>query len=144
MVDPIQGRHMSVRTKKIALGSLEIAILEYLWEHGAAEVKSVAAGLLLKRRVTGNTVQSAMERLFRKGFLARQKVSHAYVYNSKVSHSQVISRVIGEVLDSFSPDTANNYLLAFVDYAADVDEDSLDALEALIKRKRLEKSGSAE
>lgn len=134
---------MSVRTKKIALGSLEITILEYLWKNGAAEVKTVFAGIASNRKTSINTVQSAMERLFRKGFLEREKVSHAYVYKASISHPEIISKVIGDILGSFPSSTADNYLLAFVDYAADIDEDSLDALEEMIQRKRKKLGGEA-
>lgn len=132
---------MSVRTPKIALGPLEIQILEYLWRYGAAEVKAVSRVLDAGRPNSLNTIQSGMERLYRKGFLSREKVSHAYVYDVALSRAQMFSRVIGEVLESFSPTNTDNYLLAFVDFAAECDADGLDALEVLIQRKRSEQKG---
>ena len=131
---------MSVRTPKISLGPLEIAILEFLWARDGAEVKTVYGKVKTSQGPTLNTVQSAMERLFRKGVLSREKVGHAYLYRAEVSRGQMISRVVGDVLNSFSPDSSDKYLMAFLDYAADGDEATLDALEKLIKSKRAGKA----
>lgn len=127
---------MSVRTPKIALGPLEIAILEFLWAHDGAEVKTVYRKVKTSKGPSLNTVQSAMERLFRKGVLTREKISHAYLYRAELSRGQMISRVVGDVLKSFSPDSSDKYLMAFLDYAAEGDESTLDELEKMIKRKR--------
>ncbi|WP_291076102.1 BlaI/MecI/CopY family transcriptional regulator [Hyphomonas sp.] len=132
---------MSVRTRKIALGPLEIAIMKYLWRRGPADVKAVHLALGGDDGQTHNTVQSAMERLFKKGLLSRDKVSHAYVYRAEVSRSQIIGRVMDDVLRSLSPESKSSYLLAFLDHAADADSEALDTLERLIREKREEAGG---
>lgn len=129
---------MSVRTGKIALGPLEISILRYLWRRDGAEVKTVFRELGSSDAKSLNTVQSAMERLFRKGLLSREKVSHAYLYRAEVSRVQMISRVIDDVLQSFSTDSNDNYLLAFLDHAVESDAHALDMLEQMIKERREE------
>jgi len=127
---------MSIRTSELALGSLELAVLEHLWEHGAAEVKSVSKALRKRRRSSHNSIQAAMERLYRKGLLSREKVSHAYLYAAKVERGEFISRVIEDVLGTLSSGQSDNYLLAMVDYAAAMENNGLDLLETMIKRKR--------
>lgn len=131
---------MSVRTPKMALGPLEIAIMQYLWHRGPAEVKTVHHDLKCKGGQSHNTIQSAMDRLYKKGLLTRQKVSHAYLYEADVSRSQVIGRVMDDVLRSLSPESKSSYLLAFLDHAAESDSAALDTLERLIKQKRLERN----
>ena len=56
------------------LGELETAVLEHVWGRGPCDVKAVHRSLGVRRGITLNTVQSAMERLFKKGLLARDKV----------------------------------------------------------------------
>ena len=61
-----------------ALGALETAVMEHLWERGSGDVKTVHAALKA-RRITINTIQSTLRRLFDKQLLRRDKVSHAHV-----------------------------------------------------------------
>lgn len=133
---------MSVRTRKITLGPLEIRILKYLWRRGPAEVKAVHRDLEGDEGQTLNTVQSGMERLYKKGLLSREKVSHAFVYAADVSRSQIISRVMDDVLRSLSPESKTSYLLAFLDHAAETDSGALDTLERLIREKRQERDAN--
>src|SRR6266545_4001116 len=94
------------------LGDLETAVLEHVWAAGPCDVKAVHRTLGSRRGITLNTVQSTMERLFRKGLLVREKVSHAYVYSPRHTRE------------------------AFVDLAARTDEANLDRLERLIAERR--------
>jgi predicted transcriptional regulator len=123
----------------LVLGELESAVLEHLWSQGAEDVKSVHRALGLRRGIKLNTVQSTMDRLFRKGLLTREKVSHAYVYRAGVSREQLSTRVIGEVVDQLSGGRPNVMLSAFVSLAEQQGDDAMAQLEALIAERR--KSG---
>lgn len=117
------------------LGELEIAVLEYLWSAGAMEAKRVHKAIGTQRGISLNTIQSALERLYRKKLLRREKVHHAYVYAPTVRREELMTQLIDQVVNVFegkSPDL----LSAFVDFAARVDEHSLDRLEQLIAEHR--------
>jgi predicted transcriptional regulator len=105
--------------------------MEHLWAQGAGDVKSVHAALKA-RRITVNTVQSTLRRLFDKQLLRREKISHAHVYSPRSTrqayHRQVLAEVVGDVLRG----EAGAALSAFVDLAAEVDEAHLRTLEQLI------------
>lgn len=118
------------------LGDLEAAVLERLWASGPADVKAVHRAIGEPRGITLNTVQSAMERLFRKGLLTREKVSHAYVYSARHSREQLGARVVEEVVGRLLGGEAVPVLEAFVDLAARTDAANLDRLERLIAAKR--------
>lgn len=133
---------MTVRTRKIALGPLEISILQYLWKSGPAEVKAAHQELGHKDGQSYNTFQSTMDRLHKKGLLSRHKVSHAFLYEASVSQSQVVSRVMDDVLRSLSDNSRDAYLLAFLDHATESDSAALDTLERLIKERRQEQNAS--
>lgn len=118
------------------LGDLETAVLEHLWAAGPSDVKAVHRSVGAPRRITLNTVQSAMERLFRKGLLAREKVSHAYVYSPRHSREELGARVVQDVVARLLRGEAAPVLEAFVDLAARTDEANLDRLELLIAQRR--------
>ncbi|MCA9663890.1 MAG: BlaI/MecI/CopY family transcriptional regulator [Myxococcales bacterium] len=125
------------------LGDLEAAVLEHLWDAGSGDVKSVHAALRA-RRITPNTIQSTLRRLFDKGLLERVKVSHAYVYSPRLDrrdfHRRVLEEAVGEVLSG----EADVALAAFVDLVADTDEEHLRRLEELIAAKRRGPGGGGE
>ena len=125
----------------LVLGELESAVLEHLWSQGAEDVKGVHRALGLSRGIKLNTVQSTMERLYRKGLLTRDKVSHAYVYRAGVTREQLSTRVIGEVVDQLAGGEPNVMLSAFVSLAEREGDDALAQLEALIAQRRMANQG---
>ena len=118
------------------LGELESAVLEQLWAHGPADVKGVHRVIGPERRIALNTVQSTMERLYRKGLLAREKVSHAYVYTPLLSRDDVRARILQDVVARVVGGGTDLMLSTFVDVAARAGEETLDRLERLIAEHR--------
>ncbi|MDZ4149914.1 BlaI/MecI/CopY family transcriptional regulator [Methylicorpusculum sp.] len=123
--------------KRPYLGELEMAVLEYLWSHGEFDAKGVYSAVGKTRGISHNTIQSTLERLFKKKLLAREKISHAYVYQAKVGRDELMSRMINDVVNTISKNNADGMLAAFVDIAARTDEAHLDRLEQLINEYRL-------
>jgi predicted transcriptional regulator len=121
------------------LGELELAVLEHLWDVREADVAGTHAVTGKPRGITLNTVGSALERLFRKGLVARRKVSHAYRYRPRLSREQVAARRVLEAAGGIAALSGTAWLSAFVSLVADTDEDALDRLEALIAEKRGER-----
>jgi Predicted transcriptional regulator len=127
--------------RRLHLGDLEKSVLEHLWSHGSAHAKAVHGAIGRQRGITLNTVQSTLERLRSKGFLRREKVSHAYLYTPQVSREELMTQIIEEVVATFTKGQAEPMLSAFVNLAARVDEENLDRLEQLIATRRREVKG---
>lgn len=113
--------------------------MEHLWEAGPGDVKAVHRVLGTRRRITLNTVQSTMERLYRKGLLDREKVSHAYVYRPRQSREQFGARVVEQVIEQVLGGDTEPAFSAFVDLAARAGDDSLKRLEQLVAERRRER-----
>ncbi len=124
------------RTSLPKLGDLEIAVLEHLWEAGEADVLETHAAVGKKRGITPNTVGSALERLFKKGLARRHKVSHAFRYSAALGRDEYAARRVLEAAGGLGALSSAGLLSAFVDLVADVDEEALARLEALIAEKR--------
>jgi len=121
------------------LGELELTVLDHLWDAREADVSETHAAIGKQRGITANTVGSALERLFRKGLVARHKVSHAYRYSPKITREQLAARRVIEVAGGIEALSGTAWLSAFVSLVADADEDALDRLEALIAERRGER-----
>jgi predicted transcriptional regulator len=119
------------------LGDLETAVMEHIWKQGPSDVKAAHRAIGVRRRITHNTVQSTMERLFRKGLLAREKVSHAYVYSAALSRAEYGARLVHDVVTTVAGTASPTTVLsAFVDLAERTGEDGLLRLERLIAERR--------
>jgi predicted transcriptional regulator len=118
------------------IGELELAVLEHLWGVDEADVSMTHAAIGAARGITTNTVGSALERLHRKGLVAREKISHAYRYRSALSREEFAAKRMLDAAAGQRTLTDAGLLAAFVDLVADEDEASLDRLELLIAAKR--------
>lgn len=110
-------------------------MLEYVWTFGEVSAKDAHAALGSTRGISLNTVQSAMERLFRKNLLTRAKSGHSYRYSARIERQELVAALIGEVLGRFGADSTAA-LAAFVEAADDLDERALRALEAELRKRR--------
>jgi predicted transcriptional regulator len=122
-----------------ALGDLELAVLDLVWKAHHVTAKEAHTELGASRGISLNTVQSALERLARKGLLDRQKQGHAYRYSARVSREALIADVVGGVMERLQGDTAAS-LMAFLDSMDDLRDEDLAKLEAELRRRRRERS----
>jgi predicted transcriptional regulator len=122
------------------LGDLEIAVLEFVWRTREASVKQVHAELGVARGLALNTIQSTLDRLFRKQLLDREKISYAFHYSARLPREKLLAGLIKEVLQRFENDSASS-LAAFVEVAEQLDEEALQALENKLKALREGRGG---
>lgn len=117
------------------LGPLEREVMEVLWNNGEACVKDVAQSLT--RSLAYTTVMTTMDRLFKKGLLARKKSERAFLYAPKLSRSQWESQRAGDVLAGFLAGPSRELLLSsLVDAVGQHDPMLLKELENKVRAKR--------
>jgi len=118
------------------LGDLETAVMNHLWAGGDGDAKAVHAALGKRRGITLNTIQSTLKRLFEKGLLQRDKVSHAHIYRARVSladfHRGLLDELVGDLMRG-QPDVV---VSAFVDLAERAGPEHLARLETLVSERR--------
>ena len=117
------------------LGELEIAVMDHVWTAGEVTAKGVHGELGTARGITLNTVQSTLERLYRKQLLKRTKHGHAYRYGARVTREELVGGLFNEVLTRFGGDPDSS-MAAFVDAAERLSDDALAALEAELRSRR--------
>ena len=125
---------MSVRSTP--LGELELEVLNHLWRGADGEAKSVHASLGKRRGITLNTIQSTLKRLFEKGLLLRHKVSHAHVYEPRLTREEFHREKLGELVGGLMKHEADSVVAAFVDLTERAGPEHLARLEALVAERR--------
>lgn len=118
------------------LGDLELAVLEDAWQHDEVDAKAAHGRVGASRAISLNTVQSTLERLYRKGLLARRKLSHAYRYRATLDRQALVGRLIEATVERVAGSEPDVLMSAFVDIAARAGEDQLRQLEALVAAER--------
>jgi predicted transcriptional regulator len=124
------------RSRGLTLGDLELATLEAIWRLGEADVRRVHADVGVVRKLTSNTIQSTLDRLYRKDLLRRRKVSHAFVYSAAIDRAGLVARTIDAVIGQLGHGETGTALTAFVDFAVRSDPGALNELERLIAERK--------
>jgi len=122
------------------LGELEKLVLKYFWQNKVADAKQVHAYFEKTRGGTLNTIQSTLDRLFKKGLLKRDKEGHAFQYRAAKERKAFIGELIKDVTHDFTLGDEDSILAAFVSLSTELNEDQLDRLEKLIQNYRTTKS----
>ena len=118
------------------LGDLEKRVLQYLWETPEADAKQVHSALTKRQGGTLNTIQSTLDRLFKKDLLTRQKQGHAYFYRAEVGREELIAQLIHDLTGDFISKGEDSLMAAFSSFSAGLDDDKLSQLEKLIQQQR--------
>ena len=117
------------------LGELETAVIEHLWAVGQAEVKDVQRAVGDPRGITLNTVQTTIKRLYEKGLLAREKVSHAFLYAPTLSREEYRQHTLDRTVRLLMRGEKDAIVAAFVDLAERAGEGQLEELERKVAER---------
>lgn len=122
---------------RAGLGHLERDVMEILWRGGRLNVRDVQGKLA--RPAAYTTVMTTLDRLFKKGFVHRQREGRAFIYRPSCTRAEieaaVTRRLVSGLLEQGSG-AARPLLSNLVDAVADQDAGLLDELEALVKARR--------
>ena len=121
-----------------ALGKLEKTVMEEAWRRGRVSASDIYRAF--GERTAYTTWMTTLDRLFKKGLLAREKDGRAYVYSPRVSREEfergVAEDVLGDLLDRSGG--AEPLLACIVDAVSEHDRALLDELQRLVEEKRRE------
>ena len=135
----LRGFKPGARGTGHVLGELESAVMEILWADSGQTVNEVEEQLRAKRDIAHTTVLTTLDRMYRKGYLLREKQAKAYVYSPRYTREQFGRTMVQEVLGALIGHSAETALSTFVDLISN-DPDGLDQLEAKIREKRQQRS----
>lgn len=130
-----KNRH-SHTTLPHTLGELELCVMESVWQAPGISAKEIVEAVSYQQATSLSTIQSTLERLVRKELLIRVKQGYAFQYSALVSRSQLLGKLLKDVIHLLHDGKTETILSSFVNVAAKMDEAALEKLERLIKLKR--------
>ena len=111
-----------------------------LWRLEVGTVEQVRDALPARYRGAYTTVQTVLNRLAERGFLARKRTGQAIVYNPELTEAQYLLRTIQHTLASASPEARQAALAQLISGLADSERADLkrltDQVNAARKAKR--------
>ncbi|MBI3400700.1 MAG: BlaI/MecI/CopY family transcriptional regulator [Acidobacteria bacterium] len=119
------------------LGALEREVMTVAWSRDEISVRDACA--VLGSSVAYTTVMTTMDRLFKKGLLARRKEGRAFVYRAAATRHELEGAVATELVQGLIRRDGSGplpVLSSLVDAVSDRDRALLDELERLIREKR--------
>lgn len=121
------------KDKPSPFGELEEEVMNILWEKGSGTVREVREAL--NKDLAHTTVMTILDRLYKKGFLKREKEGKGYRYFPVVSKREfekiVAEKVLTDILAS-NPDTA---IAAFEGTLEKLPEEEIKRLKDVLEKK---------
>ena len=122
------------------LGKLERRVMEETWRRKEVSVRDIC--LTFNEQTAYTTIMTTLDRLHKKGLLARRKSGRAFLYSPRVSREEMEQGVARDVIDgllsSDSTYRVQPVLACIVDAVSERDRELLDELDRLVKEKRRE------
>ena len=112
----------------------ERQIVDILYRQGPLPVADICDAL--PDQLSGSAVRAMLKRLEDKGYVQRSESERGYLYSPVLSDSVAKKSALSEIVKTFfngSPASAASALLGMSDR---IEQDELDALEAMIARAR--------
>jgi predicted transcriptional regulator len=114
-------------------GEQELTLLRHIAERGAVTVGEAAEEFGAPRGLARSTVLTMMERLRRKGHLARRMADGVYRYRARVSSAELMQGAIRRFVER-SLDGSVSPFLAYLSDGRRVSDEQLRELEEIVAR----------
>lgn len=113
-------------------GDLEAVIMDRVWQaEKPVLVRDVVEAIQGDREIAFTTVQTVMEILYRKGWLAREKNGRAYRYWASRTREEYTAALLGEAFDTTSDRGA-----AFTRLLQDLEPDEIAELDQALEEAK--------
>ena len=119
----------------LALGKLERAAMNALWDNGEMSGSELYKKLGEKLRIRHNTLLTVLERLIEKGLVIKHKAGKNNFFKPVLSRDEYCSKIAAPILKELLDISSKSVLSAFVDSACR-DMEKLEELKNLIENMK--------
>ena len=115
-------------------GTLQLRVLELLWEHGPATAGMVCKQWPFPKRPAYTTILSALQKLYRRRVVRRRKEGRAHVYTPCLDRATFQRRYLRDVRDRAFGGSAAGIVAALFDGEA-ISADEFQKIKSLIAQR---------
>lgn len=80
------------------LGPLEQQVIKAVWKKNKTTVREILFDLKTQRKFAYTTIMTVMDKLYKKGFLKREKIKKTYYYLPVTTYSKLVTSSIKKVI----------------------------------------------
>lgn len=118
------------------LGARELAVMEVLWGADRETSAQEVLGDMPAGDIGLSTVQSTLERLYRKQLVCRTKHSRAYLYRASYSRQELISHLLQDITREIAGGDMQPVISGFITYLEEAPDGADEALQAALRQHR--------
>jgi predicted transcriptional regulator len=126
--------------RQVNVGRAESQVLRYVLDHHPVAAAEVAAHFAAVSGLARTTVLTMMDRLARKGFLARKKVGATYQYSPKGTGDQILKALVGDFVEVTLGGSVSPFV-AYLAGPASLTDAELAELRRLVDELEMRRSG---
>ena len=123
-----------VATLKKLLGSLELPVMEFMWQTGEATVQQVVKTINRRRPIAYTTVMTVMGHLVDKGLLTRTMEGKRYRYLVAQSRDEFLHEASRSKVHSLVSDFGDLVIAQFLGEIDNVDAGRLEELRSRVQK----------
>lgn len=120
------------------LGSLELEVMEFMWQAGEATVKQMAKSINCIRPIAYTTVMTVMGHLVDKGLLSRTLEGKRYRYRVAQGNSEFLYRASQRMIRTLVNDFGDLAVAGFLGEISKIEPGRLEQLRCLAQETRSE------
>ena len=124
---------MNLERPQSSIGEQELALLRHIADRGSVTVAEAVEQFGAERELARSTVLTMMERLRRKGHLARRMVDGLYRYRARTTSAELMKGAVQRFVER-NLDGSVSPFLAYLSEAGQVSDAELRDLEDLVAR----------
>jgi len=117
-------------------GSVELPVLEALWEKGALTGREIYEEVRRSKELAYTTVLTTVGRMVKKGSIRRKKRDGIYIYDPAWTRLEFERQATSAVIRGIVEISPLHAVSAFVDILSQSDADKLDEIMKIIEEKR--------
>lgn len=116
------------------LATLQLAIMQVLWERGEATVATVREALAGNRDLAHTTIATMLVKMERKGIVDHRSEGRAYIYRPCVPPEKIKTSMVSDLMERLFGGNVTEMMSHLLD-ENDVSREELTRLKDLIARK---------
>jgi predicted transcriptional regulator len=121
-----------------SIGEQELALLRHIADQGGASVGDVAESFGEPRGLARSTVLTMMERLRKKGLLARKLAGGVYHYRAQRSSAELLQGAVERFVERHLEGSVSPFL-AYLSDASELSDAELNELEQIVGRLKADR-----
>jgi BlaI family transcriptional regulator, penicillinase repressor len=120
--------------KSQQFGTVQLRIMQVLWERGPVNAREVTACLNQVQEIAHSTVQTLLRQLEQKGAIAHERKNRTFIFRALVKQDKVVNSEIGRLKDRLFSGSAAG-LMAYLLKKETIDPAEMDEIKKLIQEK---------